>query len=123
MSLKQKLLAALLLSTLLTACSLNKPGRQADLSRSESLITSSEWAVISSPYAAFRSESSIDAEVSSHGRQGDVCEIAGKKIVKSGKETVIWYKFADGWLSENDITVCTNSMQAEKLSADMLNGI
>ena len=105
---------------LLSSCKINKPGKAADLNKIDRLATSSEWAVISSPYAAYRSGTSFEAEVVAHGRQGDICEVKGKKIEKSDKSTVLWYHFDDGWISENDILVCTNRMQAEKASAEML---
>lgn len=90
------------------------------MNKIEGLATSAEWAVISSPYAAFRSGSSLESQVIAHGRQGDVCQIRGKKIEKQAKSTILWYHFDDGWLSENDIIVCNNRMQADKASADML---
>ena len=105
---------------LFTSCKINKPGKQADLNKIEGLATSAEWAVISSPYAAFRSGSSLSSEVIAHGRQGDICEVKGKKIEKDTNGTVLWYHFDDGWISESDILVCTNRMQADKASADML---
>ena len=105
---------------LFSSCKINKPGKTADLNKIDGLATSSEWAVISSPYAAFRSGSSLESQVIAHGRQGDICEIKGKKIEKEVKGTVLWYHFDDGWLSENDIIVCNNRMQADKASADML---
>ena len=92
----------------------------ADLNKIDGLATSSEWAVVSSPYAAFRSGSSLNSQVIAHGRQGDICEVKGKKMVQDGQDIVLWYHFEDGWLSENDLMICTNRMQADKASADML---
>ena len=105
---------------LFSSCKISRSGKVADLNKIDRLATSSEWAVISSPYAAFRASSSLGADVLAHGRQGDICEVRGKKLEKSNSKVVLWYHFDDGWLSEDDIFVCTNIMQAEKASADML---
>ena len=75
---------------------------------------------MSSPYAAYRSGSSLADDVIAHGRQGDICEIKGKKLEKTDKGTVVWYYFDEGWLSESDILLCSNKMQADKASSDML---
>ena len=105
---------------LLSSCKINRPGKPADLNKIDNLATSSEWAVISSPYAAFRANSSSGSDVIAHGRQGDICEIIGKKIEKNNNKIILWYHFDEGWLSEDDILVCKNRMQADKASVDML---
>ena len=105
---------------LFSSCKINKQGKPADLNKIDGLATSAEWAVITSPYVAFRSGSSFNAQVIAHGRQGDICEVKGKKIEKDKTTTILWYHFDEGWLSENDLQICTNRMQADKKSADML---
>ncbi len=105
---------------LLSSCKINRPGKPADLNKIDNLATSSEWAVISSPYAAFRANCYSGADVIAHGRQGDICEIMGKKLEKSNGKVILWYRFDEGWLSEDDLLVCNNRMQADKAAADML---
>jgi len=105
---------------LFSSCKISRAGKVADLNKIDRLATSSEWAVISSPYAAFRANSSLGADVLAHGRQGDVCEVRGKKLEKNNDKVILWYHFDEGWLSEDDIYICTNRMQADKASADML---
>jgi len=105
---------------LFSSCKINKPGKPADIDKISRLATSTEWAVVSSPYAAYRSGSSLADDVIAHGRQGDICEIKGKKLEKTDKGTVVWYYFDEGWLSESDILLCSNKMQADKASSDML---
>lgn len=105
---------------LLSSCKINKPGKPADINKIEGLATSTEWAVVSSPYAAYRSGSNYSSDVIGHGRQGDICEVKGKKLERTGEDTVVWYYFDEGWLSENDLLVCSNRMQADKTSSDML---
>ena len=105
---------------LLSSCKISKQGKPADLNKIDRLATSAEWAVISSPYAAFRANSSLGADVLAHGRQGDICEVKGKKMEKNNDRIVLWYHFDDGWLSEDDVMICNNRMQADKAAADML---
>jgi hypothetical protein len=44
----------------------------------------------------------------------------GKKLEKSNGKVILWYRFDEGWLSEDDLLVCNNRMQADKAAADML---
>ncbi|MCR4941144.1 MAG: hypothetical protein K5930_13745 [Treponemataceae bacterium] len=102
------------------SCKINKAGKPADIDKIEGLATSKEWTVISSPYAAYRAGTSFSSDVIANGRQGDICEVKGKKLEVSERGTVIWYYSDEGWLSENDVLLCTNKMQADKASSDML---
>ena len=83
-----------------------------------------EWAVIVSPYAAFREECSLDSKVSSHGRKGDVILVCGKEYIKNKdaeRGFDIWYSFDQGWLSSVDVKVYDNELKAETASKELLN--
>ena len=72
-----------------------------------------EWAVITIPYASFREEPFETSEIINHGRRGDICVVLGKRIQKNDKNTKIWYNFAEGWISESDLSIYSNKLQAE----------
>ena len=84
-----------------------------------------EWAVISEPYVAYRSGPGFDYHIAGHGRKGDVLQVNGRSYVRyesvngegrNAKTTVgytTWYKFSDGWLDQNSVTVYDNKLKAE----------
>lgn len=82
-----------------------------------------QWAVISTPYIAYKETPTSNAKISSHGRRGDIHQISGKKIVVSEdlKEKTIWYKLPDGWIEEPSIYICNNQLQA-KTAAKKITG-
>lgn len=110
-------LVAFILLFIVTGCT--KPGREADLSVSDNLAGSSEWCVISVPYAAFKEIPSEQSEVINHGRRSDICEISGKKYVTENKQTILWYQFEKGWLPETSVIVCQNQLKAQTAAASM----
>lgn len=82
-----------------------------------------QWAVISSPYIAYKETPISTSKIASHGRRGDIHQILGKKIVVSEdlKEKTIWYKLPDGWIEESSIYICNNQFQA-KTAAKKITG-
>ena len=102
-----------------TSCSKNKMGIPANLSTVENVMASGEWAVITIPYASFREEPLETAEIINHGRRGDICAVIGKKIQKNETSTKIWYNFENGWISESDLSIYSNKLQAEYASSQL----
>ena len=82
-----------------------------------------KWAVISSPYIAYKEIASSTANIISHGRRGDVHQILGKKILVSEdlKEKSIWYKLPDGWIEESSIYIYNNQFQAQTAAKKIIN--
>jgi hypothetical protein len=74
-----------------------------------------KWAVISSPYIAYKETPTSSANIIAHGRRGDIHQILGKKIEVSEnlKEKTIWYKLPDGWIEESSIYIYNNQFQAQ----------
>lgn len=99
--------------------SCTKTGREADLAPVDNLAFSSEWAVISIPYAAFKKEPSSQAEVAAHARRSDLFEICGRRYVTENKETIQWYQFEDGWLPESSVNVYQNQLKAQTAAGSM----
>lgn len=111
------LVLAVLLPLFVTGCS--KAGRIADLSVSENLANTSEWCVVTVPYAAFKTEPDSQAEVINHGRRSDIFEITGKKYITVGKQTILWYQFDKGWLPESSVNVYENKLKAQTAAESM----
>lgn len=81
-----------------------------------------KWAVISSPYIAYKESPSSTSKIISHGRRGDIHQISGKKIEVSEnlKEKTIWYKLPDGWIEESSIYICNNQFQATTVAKQLI---
>ncbi len=80
-----------------------------DVSTTDNLAMSNQWAVISEPYVSYMNEASTESVISSYGRIGDVVEIIGTSI---GDNNILWYKFENGWLSQSEIHIFANKLQA-----------
>jgi hypothetical protein len=85
-----------------------------------SLEYGTEWAVISEPYATFRTDTDFSAPVSGYGRRGDVQKVTGHVIATSGTGgnvvRTIWYGFKTGWLPESSVIICSNELKAKRAS-------
>ena len=93
--------------------------KQVDLSQIEEIRADNKWGVITSPYATYFEKPDDENETSMHGRKGDIIKILGKQIQIDGKNRIVWYKFENGWIQENDIAICTNHLQA-KITAEKI---
>lgn len=114
----KKILLVLLTCLLFVSCSKNKMGVPANLSAIDDSLISGEWAVITSPYTAFRAEPTLESKIIAHSRRGDVFLVEGRFIQKQeDSSNLIWYKFTDGWLMETDLSVYTNKLQAENAAS------
>ncbi len=81
-----------------------------DISNTDNLAISSQWAVITEPYASYFEEANSEAEVNGYGRIGDVIEVTGSSIGENGS---LWYYFENGWLTQNSIQIYANKLQAD----------
>lgn len=86
-----------------------------------------EWAVVTVPYAALRTEADSSSSVSSHARSGDIFLVCGKKYVKAEpapddvkkipqSEYVLWYKCGNGWIAQQLVAVYDTRLKAEAAS-------
>ena len=82
-----------------------------------------QWAVISSPYIAYKETPISTSKIARHGRRGDIHQILGKKILVSEdlKEKTIWYKLPDGWIEESSIYIYNNQFQAQTAAKKIIN--
>ncbi|MCQ2612015.1 MAG: hypothetical protein MJ183_00230 [Treponemataceae bacterium] len=100
------------------SCDKRKNEVPADFSSVEGLPVSVEYLVISEPYAAYREKPSKSALVANNGRLADVVEVKGKKYVKNGNVTQLWYECPQGWLCETDVQLYKNLLQAQEASRE-----
>lgn len=77
-----------------------------------------EWAVVTDPYAAYKTEVGWTSSVAGHCRKGEILQIKGKSV-DSNKET--WYFFENGWLPENCLSVFNNRLKASSVSEQLLS--
>ncbi len=94
---------------LITSCNRESTG-YIDISKTDNIAMSSQWAVITEPYVSYLSEADATSQINAYGRIGDVIEVAGSSI---GTDNVHWYTFENGWLPENSIRIYANKLQAD----------
>ena len=75
-----------------------------------SLAPDVEWALITDPYAAFRSDIDWNADITGHVRRGEILQIYAKS---TDKQKNTWYKFEQGWLPQSCLAVYTNRYKAQ----------
>ena len=111
--------AALLFAAFVSFVSCTKKSSESirlDLSDPLALAPDISWAVVLDPYAAYRTSPSWDAAADSYCRKGDILQVTGKAAVK---ESGVWYKFKDGWLSESAVTIYANRYRAESAAVKL----
>lgn len=79
-----------------------------------------QWALVNDPYAAFRSETSWNAEAVGYCKQGEYFPIMGISSVRGAQGSERWYSFEEGWLPESAVTVYPNKLRAAKAAAILL---
>jgi hypothetical protein len=89
----------------------------------QSLEYGTQWAIISEPYATFRTDTDFSAPVSGYGRRGDVQKVTGHAIATSGSGAsavrTIWYDFEKGWLPESSVIIYSNELKAKRASESL----
>ena len=75
-----------------------------------------EWALITDPYAAYRSDTDWNAEIISHCRRGEILRVYAKSI---DEEKTIWYKFEEGWLPQTCLSIYSNRYKAQTAALNL----
>ena len=105
------------ISVILTSCKKNKEEViQFDDSYPLSLAPDVEWALITAPYAAYRSELNWDAPIVNHCRRGDILQVYAKSL---DKEKTVWYKFENGWLPQDCLSIYANRYKAQTAAENL----
>ena len=81
-----------------------------------SLAPDVEWALITDPYAAFRSDIDWNADITGHVRRGEILQIYAKS---TDKQKNTWYKFEEGWLPQTCLAVYTNRYKAQTAAGNL----
>jgi hypothetical protein len=111
-----------LLALLVTGCFAPRWDQPVDLSAFTAGTAYGErWAVVNDPYATFREDTDFLATVASHGRRGDVEKVTGEVILVIDGARVRWYGFEKGWIHESSVTLCSNLLKAQSLSAALVD--
>ena len=69
-----------------------------------------EWALVTAPYAAYKSEPDWSAEANGHCRKSDILQIEGTAL---SSDDEVWYRFAEGWLPSSVVAVYRTRFKAE----------
>lgn len=72
------------------------------------------WAVVTEPYATYRTETSWNSPAAGYCRKGDILQVLG---VVTAKESGVWYKFEGGWLFESSVAIYSNRYKAQTYSS------
>ncbi len=75
------------------------------------------WALVDDPYAAFRKETSWDAEAVGYCKQGELFPVLASAAVSGERGSEIWYLTKDGWLSQSVVSIYPNKLRAAKAAA------
>lgn len=110
----------MIVTSLLSSCFLFQKEQTVDLSVFENLSTSTQWCIITDPYASFFSEPSKTSAITTHGRKSDILNVIGKKIILNEDKKELWYEFDKGWLESSSIRVFSNKLQAQQESKKAL---
>ena len=87
-----------------------------DSSEPLSLAPDVEWALVTDPYAAYKTSTDWNAEITGHCRRGEILQVLAKSL---DDEKTVWYKFEEGWLPQKCLKIYTNRYKA-KTAAESL---
>ena len=114
---KKSILFLLFLAILLVSCHKKQEEVIAfDDTYPLSLAPDVEWALITDPYAAFRSDIDWNADITGHVRRGEILQIYAKS---TDKQKNTWYKFEEGWLPQTCLAVYTNRDKAQTAAGNL----
>ena len=111
------LVILILISVTLFSCHINKEEViEFNESHPLSLAPDVEWALVTDPYAAYRSDIEWNAEITNHCRRGDILQVYAKSI---DKQKTVWYKFEQGWLPETCLSIYSNRYKAQTAAENL----
>ena len=116
---KKYLAALFIISCLFVSCNRNKDEVIVfDNSHPLALAPDISWALVTDPYAAYKSQVGWDEQVTGHCRKGEILQILSKAFDSDGLE---WYRFEEGWLPSSCLTVYSNRLRAENSAKNLQN--
>lgn len=114
---KIRLLYIVFLCMMILSCSSHKEEIIVlDNSNPLSLAPGVSWALVITPYASYKADTSWNSFTNGHCRKGDILQVLARSIDSDQKS---WYKFEAGWLSEDSIEIYTNKYKAENAASKL----
>lgn len=103
----------------ITSCNIKSTkNTQINLSDTQNLAISDNWAIINTAYAAFRTSYDENSKIEAPGRLGDIYCVKGHHIAQNGDN---WYQFDNGWLPSTVVIIFDNKLQAEFAAKNIKN--
>lgn len=90
---------------------------QLDNSDPLALAPDIRWALVGDPYAAFRENTSWNADAVGYCKQGELFPILASASVQGERGVEVWYLMEDGWLPESAVSIYPNKYRAQKAAA------
>ena len=81
------------------------------------ISTTDRFALVIDPYISLRDQPGESGITVSHGRRGEIYGITGTKIIKTGRETVLWVNLGTGWVVSNSVEFYSSNDKAKTASA------
>lgn len=74
------------------------------------------WAVVTDPYASYKTAADWSSDADGHCRKGEILQVIGKS---TDKDSGVWYSFEQGWLPESCIAIYSNRFKAKTAAAQL----
>ena len=75
-----------------------------------------EWALVTDPYAAYRSSTEWNGQITGHCRRGEILQVFSKSM---DEDNNVWYKFEQGWLPQKCLKIYTNRYKAQTAAENL----
>ena len=102
---------------LLVSCSQHNSIKSIILPSTPIISTDERFALVIDPYISMRDQPGENGITVAHGRRGEIFEITGKKILKDGRDTVLWVNLGSGWVVSASVEFYSSKDKAKTASA------
>jgi len=80
------------------------------------ISTVDRFALVIDPYISLRDQPGENGITVAHGRRGEIYEITGKKIIKTGHDTIPWVNLGAGWVIAKSVELYSSHDKAKNAS-------
>lgn len=87
-----------------------------DNSQPLALAPDVQWALVTDPYAAFRTTMDWESEINSYCKKGEILQV---KSCSFDSKKNNWYEFEQGWLPESVVSIYSNRMKAQSAKKEL----
>ena len=116
----KKLMAAsycVVLLLLLISCAKHNTISTIELPSTPIISTADRFALVIDPYISMRDQPGENGITVSHGRRGEIYAITGTKILRTGRETILWVNLGNGWVVSNSVEFYSSNDKAKNAAA------